>query len=130
MMDSSWSCRMECMSKVSFHEIHYHICSMRELTKEERDMYIIGKLKSRSTSSVSSRHNVKNLLKHMKTIDIRPWTLWNSGKKPHNALFFEEIKFVVQFIKRNFEVNGLPMSADCSKRKGHSTTNFSTLFKF
>ena len=52
-MDNSLSCRMECMSKFSFHEKHYHICSMRELSKEERDMYIIGKLKSRSTGSVS-----------------------------------------------------------------------------
>ena len=58
-MENSCSCRMECMSKFSFHEIHDHICSMRELSKEERDMYIISKIKSRSTGSVSSRHDAK-----------------------------------------------------------------------
>ncbi|XP_078314026.1 uncharacterized protein LOC111104843 isoform X3 [Crassostrea virginica] len=140
-MDNSCSCRMECMSKFSFHEIHDHICSMRELSKEERDMYIMGKIKSRSTGSVSSRHDakrqryeysfddrevckdaflflhdigekyLKNLVKHMKTNGIRPRTHGNSGKKPHNALSFEEIKFVVQFIKRYSEDNGLPMPA-------------------
>ena len=140
-MDNSCSCRMECMSKFSFHEIHDHICSMRELSKEERDMYIMGKIKSRSTGSVSSRHDakrqryeysfddrevckdaflflhdigekyLKNLVKHMKTNGIRPRTHGNSGKKPNNALSFEEIKFVVQFIKRYSEDNGLPMPA-------------------
>ena len=103
-MDNSCSCRMECMSKFSFHEIHDHICSMRELSKEERDMYIMGKIKSRSTGSVSSRHDakrqryeysfddrevckdaflflhdigekyLKNIVKHMKTNGIRPRT--------------------------------------------------------
>ena len=79
-------------------------------------MYIMGKIKSRSTGSVSSRHDakrqryeysfddrevckdaflflqdigkkyLKNLLKHMKTNGIRPRTNGNSGKKPHNFL--------------------------------------------
>ena len=67
---------------------------------------------------------LKNLLKHMKTNDIRPRTNGNSGKKPHNALFFEEIKFVVQFINRYSEENGLSMPA------APRVTNFSTLFNF
>ena len=37
-MDSSCSCSMKCMSMFSFHGIHDHICSMRVLSKEERDM--------------------------------------------------------------------------------------------
>ena len=41
--------------------------------------------------------------------DLR--THGNGGKKPHNALSFEEIKFVVLFIKRYSEDNGLPMPA-------------------
>ena len=51
-MDNSLSCRMECMSKFSFMK-NMIIFVMRELSKEERDIYIIGKLNSRSTGSVS-----------------------------------------------------------------------------
>ena len=46
--------------------------------------------------------------KHMETNDIRARTHGNSGKKPHDVLFFEEIKSVVQFIKIYSEDNGLP----------------------
>ena len=101
----------------------------------------MGKPKSRSTDSVSSRHDakrqryeysfddrevfqdaflflhdigekcLKNLVKHMKTNGIKPPPHGNSGKKPHNALSFEDIKFVVQFIERYSEDNALPMPA-------------------
>lgn len=134
------SCRMECMSKFTSEEISNHIYSMRELSKDEKDMYIMGKLKSKSTG-LSSRHDAKrqrytynfddrevckdaflflhdigekyfkNLVKHMKTNGIKTRTHGNTGKKPHNALAFEEIKFVVQFITRYSEDNGLPMPA-------------------
>ncbi|XP_056002594.1 uncharacterized protein LOC130049247 isoform X2 [Ostrea edulis] len=135
------SCRMDCISNISFEEISHHIYSMRELSKEEKDMYIMGKLKSKSYGGGSSRRDAKrqryeynfddrevctdvflflhdigekhfkNLVKHMKTHGIKPRTHGNIGKKPHNALSFEEIKFVVQFINRYSEDNGLPMPA-------------------
>ncbi|XP_056003731.1 uncharacterized protein LOC125678765 [Ostrea edulis] len=80
------SCRMDCISNISFEEISHHIYSMRELSKEEKDMYIMGKLKSKSYGGGSSRRDAKRQ-RYEYNFDDR------------------------EFINRYSEDNGLPMPA-------------------
>ena len=59
---------------------------------------------------IGEKH-LRNILKHMKTNGTVPRTHGNKGKKPHNALTFQDIKKVVQFIINFSEENGIPLPA-------------------
>ena len=52
-----------------------------------------------------------NILKHMKAYGAVPRTYGNKEKKPQNALSFQDIKKVVQFIINFAEENGIPLPA-------------------
>ncbi|XP_056016758.1 uncharacterized protein LOC125653193 [Ostrea edulis] len=113
---------------------------MRELSRDEKDMYIMGKLKSKSTGidrsqrkrqryiynyddrevcieaflimhDIGEKH-LKNLAKHMKLNGPVPRCHGNRGKKPKHALSFpDKLKRVVNFIVRYSEEYGLPLPA-------------------
>ncbi|XP_062587812.1 uncharacterized protein LOC134249479 isoform X1 [Saccostrea cucullata] len=133
-------CQMKCISNLSFEEILGHICCMKELSNEERDMYLMGKLKCSGTWDDSGKQikrqryhynfddreickdaflfihaigekYLKNLVRHMKTNGIRPRIHGNTGKTPHNALKYDDTQYVVSFIQRYAEEHGLPMPA-------------------
>nr|XP_022337269.1 uncharacterized protein LOC111133299 [Crassostrea virginica] len=112
---------------------------MRELSRGEKDMYIIGKLQSKGTGMDSSQRkrqrymysyddrevckeaflvlhdigekHLKNLGKHVKLNGPVPRSHGNKGKKPKHALLFLDIKRVVNFIVRYSEECGLPLPA-------------------
>ena len=44
-------CQNKCMSSFQNEEIFLHICQMRELRKEEKEMYIMGKLKCKGNNN-------------------------------------------------------------------------------
>ncbi|XP_062571245.1 uncharacterized protein LOC134233284 [Saccostrea cucullata] len=133
-------CQMKCISNLSFEEIFGHISCMKELSNEERDMYLMGKLKCSGTGDDSGKQikrqryhynfddreickdaflfihaigekYLKNLVRHMKTNGIRPRIHGNTGKTPHNALKYDDTQYVVSFIQRYAEEHGLPMPA-------------------
>ena len=127
------------MDKIPFDEISDHVLLMRELSKDEKDMYIMGKLKSKGTgtnteSSKRKRfaycyddrevckevflisHDIgekylKNLIKHMKENGPTPRRHGNTGKRPKHALAFEDIKRIVKFIVSYANDIGLPLPA-------------------
>ena len=136
---SGTCCQMKCYEKFLYAEIEEHIFTMRELSRGEKDMYIIGKLKSKGTGMDSSQRkrqrymysyddrevckeaflvlhdigekHLKNLVKHVKLNGPVPRSHGNKGKKPKHALLFLDIKRVVNFIVRYSEECGLPLPA-------------------
>ena len=52
---SGTCCQMKCYEKFLYAEIEEHIFTMRELSRGEKDMYIIGKLKSKGTGMDSNQ---------------------------------------------------------------------------
>lgn len=100
---------------------------MRALSRDEKDMYIMGKLKCKSTGIDTSD---KKRQRYMYSFDDRevckvgflimhdlkmkkpvPRNHGNKGRKPKHALSFLDIKRVVSFIIRYSEEYGLPLPA-------------------
>ena len=130
---------MKCYGTFLYAEIEEHVFTMRELSRGEKDMYIIGKLKSKGTGMDSSQRkrqrymysyddrevckeaflvlhdigekHLKNLVKHVKLNGPVPRSHGNKGKKPKHPLLFLDIKRVVNFIVRYSEECGLPLPA-------------------
>ena len=111
--------------------VYDHILSMRELTKDEHDMYLMGKLTVKAGSvtadvkrmrySMDKRsvknafcmhvHNIgekrlKNLIKHVSTQGIAPRRHKNTGKKPKHAMSFEDASRIVNFLVEYARENG------------------------
>ena len=88
---------------------------MRELTKADQDLYIMGKLviKPRKPDTEAKRkrygytcdgqevckacfpcvhslgeHTLKNLMKHLATDGVTPRVHGNTGRRPHHVMFF------------------------------------------
>lgn len=132
-------CHFKCYEKFQIKEIIDHIFTMRELNKDEKEMYIMGKLKSKSTGydlidkkrrrymyNYDDReickhaflliHDIgekrlKNIAYHLKKNGPIPRSHGNKGRKPNHALKFDDIKKVVNFVLRYGEENGLPLPA-------------------
>lgn len=137
-------CRNNCYNSIDSNEIYMHILQMRELTSEEKDMYLIGKLKCKGIEGNGNEEkrkrymysfddrdvcksvflfshdigekSLKNLQKHMKTNGITPRVHGNVGKRPKHALEFETVKFAVQFILNFASQNGLPQPAAVNRK--------------
>lgn len=116
-------CHFKCYEKFQIKEIIDHIFTMRELNKDEKEMYIMGKLKSKSTGydlidkkrrrymyNYDDReickhaflliHDIgekrlKNIAHHLKQNGPIPRSHGNKGRKPNHALKFDDIKKVV-----------------------------------
>ena len=143
---SGCGCQNKCMSSFQNDEIFEHICQMRELRKEEKEMYIMEKLKCKGINNGGDKtgtkrkrysyyfddrevckkmflftHDLgekafKNLLKHIKTHGLTPRTHGNTGRKPKWSLTYDDTKTVVQLIKNYAQQYGLPQPA-ASNRK-------------
>ena len=143
---SGCGCQNKCISNFQNEEIFEHILQMRELRKEEKDMYIMGKLKCKGINNGGDESGAKrkrysyyfddrevckkmflfthdfgekafkNLLKHIKTHGLTPRTHGNAGRKPKWSLTYDDTKTVVQFVKNYAQQYGLPQPA-ASNRK-------------
>ena len=124
-----------------------HILSMRELTKSEHDLYIMGKLTVKPSGSATVEvkrkryaynfsgqevckncflyvHNMgekrlKNLIKHVSTEGITPRSHGNTGRKPKHSMSFEDASRIVNFIVEYARENGLPQPAAPRGRDNH-----------
>lgn len=133
------SCHFNCFDQFQYEEIKDHLLTMRALSRDEKDMYIMGKLKCKSTGIDTSdkkrqrymysfddrevckvaflimhdlgEKQLNNLLKHLKMNGPVPRNHGNKGRKPKHALSFLDIKRVVSFIIRYSEEYGLPLPA-------------------
>ena len=61
---------------------------------------------------------MKNLLKHFEKNGAVPRVHCNSVRKPHNALSFSVVEFVVKFINTHAIIFGLPHPAPLRGRDG------------
>ncbi|KAK3082426.1 hypothetical protein FSP39_014609 [Pinctada imbricata] len=133
-------CHWKCLERIGHNEIYEHILSMRDVSKEEKEMYIMGKLKTKGTGSKTESegkrkryiysfddrevckevfllaHDIgekilKNLVKHLKENGPVPRQHGNRGKRPHHALSFEDVKSIVKFIVSYADDEGLPLPA-------------------
>ena len=135
------SCKSMCISLFSDDVLYNHILNMREMSKEEKDMYIMGSLvesnkettkrgkkrrRSRQTYMFSGervckktfmlsfdigKHFLQNIITHMNTQGVTPRKHGNIGKKPSHSLKYEDIRLVVQFISNFADEFGLPQPA-------------------
>lgn len=137
-ISSGCSCHFNCFDKIQYEEIKDHILTMRELTRDEKDMFIMGKLTCRNSGmdtsdkkrqryiySFADREVCKvafliihdlsekqlKLLKHLKMNGPFPRNHGNKGRKAKHALSFLDIKRVVSFIIRYSEEYGFPLPA-------------------
>lgn len=131
-------CSANCCKTVSIHEIYNHILNMREITKAEKDMYIMGKLKIKDNRKCTdpkrrkysyiydnremcrdmfllthdiSLKKLRNITKHMTDNGITPRVHGNTGKMPKHAVTYEDTFLVVNFIKNYATTHGLPQPA-------------------
>ena len=134
-------CKYSCSSKLSEHAIFSHILDTREMSKEEKDAYVIGSLienakdtTKRGNKRKRTRHEYKfeghkickkafmlifdvgkralqNLKDHKKSHGLTPRKHGNTGRTPHNALNYETLKCVIQFISNYGDEFGLPQPA-------------------
>lgn len=59
-ISSGCSCHFNCFDKIHYEEIKDHILTMRALPRDEKDMYIMGKLKCRNTGIDNSDKNASD----------------------------------------------------------------------
>jgi hypothetical protein len=54
-------CHMKCFENVTYGEVEDHIFTMRELTRDEKDMYIMGKLRCQGTEIDARKKSDKDI---------------------------------------------------------------------
>ncbi|XP_053389671.1 uncharacterized protein LOC128552653 [Mercenaria mercenaria] len=139
--DKGCGCSKNCFLQFSVEEIRSNIYNLRELTKTEKELLIMGTLKKigndqrcRSGERKRVRYEyifngikicqdaflviydiglwtVRALLKHMKEKGVQPRVHGNFGRKAPNAFSHETIKDAVQFLLNYASEEGLPQPA-------------------
>ncbi|KAJ8319792.1 hypothetical protein KUTeg_001379 [Tegillarca granosa] len=134
----SHSCKAGCIKKLDAKRVLENRLNMQELEKGERDLIILGQACGLSRGDTTSkgdrkRHRfsyqfdnetvcadcfiyinnisskyLKNLRKHLYTHGVVPRTHGNKGKMPHNALKYEDVKNIVQFLIGYADRYGMP----------------------
>ena len=134
-------CKQNCISHLSDQTLYTHILDIREMTKEEKDMYVMGSLVENSKDTTKrgkkrmrtrhvfmfsgekvckkafmlafdiGKHALQNIISHMNTHGITPRKHGNSGKKPSHSLKYDDIKSAVRFISNFADEFGLPQPA-------------------
>ena len=132
---------LKCTSKFGETDMISHIYNIREMEKNDKDMYIMdtlvdfdkeqtnkGKRRKRirkkfmflgqavcknffTSVYVIRRKSLKNLISHMDKNGAVPRTHGNIGKRMQRGLAFEDIRAAVQFILNYADINGLPQPA-------------------
>jgi len=139
-LQNGCGCKGNCNKKVSFDQVYGLILNLREMTKEEKEMFLIGVLTSehettqrgkkrkRSTCRYTfnglkvcrktfllthdiGRCALANIAKHVSKQGVTPRTHGNAGRKPKHALNFEDIQRDVQFITNYADEFGMPQPA-------------------
>lgn len=144
---TSCSCGKNCLDSVPLDDIQNSILALRELSREERDMFIMGKLSCNSNSCTQrgkerkrKRYTyffrnkeicrgsflfaygvgskyVKNIVSHMNENGCIPRTHKNKNRRPSNAFCFDDLKNAIDFIQNYAEEFGLPQPN--VKNQGH-----------
>ena len=134
-------CTMNCSSKFCETDMINHIQNIREMDKNDKEMYLMGTLldfdKDKTIKGKKRKRNrrkfmflgqpvcknffivvyatgsksLKNIMKHMADNGPVPRAHGNSGKRMPHGLVFEDIKAAVQFIVNYADINGLPQPA-------------------
>lgn len=144
---TSCSCGKNCLDSVPLDDIQSSILALRELSREERDMFIMGKLSCNSNSCTQrgkerkrKRYTyffrnkeicrgsflfaygvgskyVKNIVSHMNENGCIPRTHKNKNRRSSNAFCFDDLKNAIDFIQNYAEEFGLPQLN--VKNQGH-----------
>ena len=139
--DRGCSCSKNCYLQFSIEEIRSNIYNLREMSKTEKELVIMGTLKkvgtdSRCRSGERKRvrfdyifngmkichdaflviHDIgvwtlKALTKHIKEKGIQPRVHGNFGRKPPNAFSHDAVKDAVQYLINYAAEEGLPQPA-------------------
>jgi hypothetical protein len=133
-------CQTNCLEQFQEGIIKDHILSLRELEKGEKEMYIMGALQKVCTDDTrkGKRQRIRyrfvhdgrticrpsflyindigskalrNLQKHMDMHGTVPRVHGNTGRKPHHALKYDDVRYCVDWLIWYASVNGLPMPA-------------------
>ncbi len=134
-------CGQNCLQKVDKVEAYRRILDLREITKNEKEMYIMGKIEALNNVG-QTRHGdrkrvrydysfagmpvcqrtflvthdlgikqLKNMMKHMREKGCVPRTHGLVGHKPAKALTFLQTKNVVMFLENYASIHGLSLAA-------------------
>ncbi|XP_060600079.1 uncharacterized protein LOC132753609 isoform X1 [Ruditapes philippinarum] len=134
-------CRLNCHTKFKFDDILSHILSIREMTKDEKELCIMSlvaegndektkrgkkRQRSRKTFRVSGKTVCKGtfmlcyditkyalgaIVKHVSHHGVTPRQHGNAGKKPKHSITYDDVIRVVYFIRNYAEERGLPQPA-------------------
>ena len=140
-LDAGCSCLRKCLDKLERQNLIEHIQNIRELSKSEKDMYIMGAIKVNGSTAKKSHEDIKRhrfsycfngvdicvaafriiydisedmlkaIAKHVVSKGITPRIHGNTGKKAPNAFAFEEYQRVKTFIMTYADDYGLPQPA-------------------
>ncbi|XP_060577599.1 uncharacterized protein LOC132734769 [Ruditapes philippinarum] len=133
-------CKTNCLSQFDAEHIQGHILSLREMEKDQKEMFVMGSLlkigaqetRKGKRKRVRYRYTfdgktvcksvfchindigqrtVKSLLKHLNSNGPVPRIHGNTGRKPSHAVKYEDVRFCVDFLLLYAEINGLTMPA-------------------
>ncbi|KAH3812649.1 hypothetical protein DPMN_141086 [Dreissena polymorpha] len=134
-------CKNKCTVNFEIGQVYHHILNMRELTKAEKDIIVMSNLKCgndlttkrgkpRKRSMVSynafqkpvckktfmlvndiGRSALENLVDHYKQNGPLPRKHGNVGKKPSQAVIYDDVKRVVEFLQNYADTYGIPQPA-------------------
>lgn len=134
------SCNKNCMDSFSKEDVQEHVFSLREMEKNEKEMFIMASLQKYRNEGTRNgkrrrvryrfmfggvqvcktvfchvndigKKTLRAIIVHIGKNGAVPRIHGNVGKKPHNALHYEEVKFSVEFLLTHADIHGLPMPA-------------------
>ncbi|MES9882762.1 MAG: hypothetical protein ABW185_17990 [Sedimenticola sp.] len=135
-------CMKNCIKSINKTIIQSHVDNIREMTKDERDLYVMGALhklnpddkrtrygerkRAKYDYTYEGRHICKQafliiydvgkstlqaIIKHLAIHGNVPRVHGNSGRTPHHAVTYEDVRRVVSFILSYGSEHGLPQPA-------------------
>ena len=134
-------CNNICSTMLTVDRIHEHVLNVREMSKDERDMYIMGVIvnggdtgramlgRKRKQKTVFTflgstvcksmfmvafdvgRKALSNIIDHVSKYGATPRTHGNTGRKPKHAIKFVDVQRVVTFINNYADEFGMPQPA-------------------
>ena len=123
-------CSLDCFSDFTASEVADAMLSLKQLSKSDRDMFLLGKLQTfyeppgeGSVHPICFIHGVgdfslRSLKKHLRDNGVTPRVHGNKGKKPAHAHTRVDNLSVLSFIHQYAKVNGLPQPAPPKGRAG------------
>ncbi|XP_052256719.1 uncharacterized protein LOC127861965 isoform X3 [Dreissena polymorpha] len=135
------SCKRHCLEQFTKSEIEDHILSMQDLDKHEKEMFILESMEqstpTRTRTGIRKRiryrfmfdgkvvcrpifcylngigkKSLSSIQAHVNKNGFVPRVHGNRGRKPHNALQYNDIEYCVDFLIRYVESHGQPMTAE------------------